>query len=120
MFAYRSVAIYKKSKVLNKEIFEFLLMKKDLDYCLRDQLRRASLSIVLNIAEGSSRFSNADRGRFYVMSRGSAFESAAILDILYEEGSIDETKALSLNTQLEEISKTLFFMIKNLKSEKSI
>ncbi len=118
MFAFKSVAIYEKSKLLNKEIYDFLIRNKDLDYCLRDQLRRASLSIVLNIAEGSSRFSNADRARFFVMSRGSAFESAAILDVLLAEGSIDETKALSLNAQLEEISKTLFFMIKKLKSEK--
>jgi four helix bundle protein len=49
---------------------------------LRDQLRRASLSIVLNIAEGAGRFSPRDKARFYAMARGSACECAAVLDVL--------------------------------------
>ena len=49
---------------------------------LRDQLDRASVSIVLNIAEGAGRFSPADKARFYVMARGSASECAAILNLL--------------------------------------
>ena len=49
---------------------------------LRDQLERASVSIALNIAEGAGRRSPADKARFYSMARGSATESAAILDIL--------------------------------------
>jgi four helix bundle protein len=48
---------------------------------LRDQLDWASVSI-LNVAEGAGRFSPADKGRFFVMARGSATESAAILDLL--------------------------------------
>ena len=44
---------------------------------LRDQLERASISIVLNIAEGCGRRSPADKGRFYSMARGSATECAA-------------------------------------------
>ena len=52
---------------------------------LRDQLGRASLSIVLNIAEGSGRFSPADKARFYGMARGSACECAAVLDVLDPE-----------------------------------
>jgi four helix bundle protein len=47
---------------------------------LADQLRRASISISLNIAEGSGKSSGPDQRRFYAMARGSAMECAAILD----------------------------------------
>ena len=56
---------------------------------LRDQLERASISIVLNIAEGCGRTSPADKARFYAMARGSATESAAVLDLLWARGLVD-------------------------------
>jgi four helix bundle protein len=46
---------------------------------LADQLRRASLSIPLNIAEGAGEFAPADKARFYRMARRSGTECAAIL-----------------------------------------
>lgn len=49
---------------------------------LKDQLDRASTSIVLNIAEGAGEFSLPDKQRFYRIARRSATETAAILDIL--------------------------------------
>jgi len=49
---------------------------------LRDQLDRAAISIVLNIAEGGGEFSRADKQRFFRMAKRSATEVAAILDIL--------------------------------------
>jgi len=48
---------------------------------LRDQLTRASTSIVLNLAEGAGKVSKADKRRFYLTARGSATESAALLDV---------------------------------------
>ncbi len=48
---------------------------------LADQLARAALSIVLNIAEGAGKVSAADKRRYYVSARGSATESAALLDV---------------------------------------
>ncbi len=47
---------------------------------LADQLRRASISIPLNIAEGYGKRSFDDRARFYDIARGSAHECGAILD----------------------------------------
>src|SRR5688500_6627872 len=49
---------------------------------MRDQLERASLSIVLNIAEGAGRRSRRDKARFYTIARGSAMESLALIDVL--------------------------------------
>lgn len=49
---------------------------------LQDQLERASLSIVCNIAEGAGRRSRKDKRRIYAIARGSAAETAAIVDVL--------------------------------------
>src|SRR3954470_8118817 len=49
---------------------------------LRDQLHRASLSVVLNLAEGSGKLSVADRRRFFSMAFGSLREVQACLEIV--------------------------------------
>ena len=59
---------------------------------VRDQLRRASLSVVLNIAEGAGRRSPAQKRHFYSIARGSAMESAAIVDVLRVRGVAAHTE----------------------------
>ena len=59
---------------------------------LIDQLKRASLSIPLNIAEGYGKRSEKDRARFYDIARGSARECGAILDALKVLHLVDNTK----------------------------
>lgn len=61
---------------------------------IRDQLKRAALSIPLNIAEGTGKNSLVDRKRFYAIARGSAMERAAICDIirLIDEGYAPSTE----------------------------
>ena len=49
---------------------------------LKDQLERASLSVVLNLAEGACRHSRRDKRRHYAIARGSAMETAAAIDVL--------------------------------------
>jgi four helix bundle protein len=56
------------------------------DAVVRDQLRRASLSVVLNIAEGAGQRSRAQKRHHYGIARGSAMESAAIIDVLRGHG----------------------------------
>ena len=48
---------------------------------LVDQFRRAALSVPLNIAEGTGKFSR-DGVRYYTIARGSALECAAVLDAM--------------------------------------
>jgi four helix bundle protein len=54
-------------------------MAKDVDSEMAGQLRRAALSISLNIAEGTGRF-DRDQRKFLITARGSALECAAVLD----------------------------------------
>ena len=50
---------------------------------LRDQLNRAALSTLLNLAEGVGRISPRDKARFYATARGSAMEAAALVDVIH-------------------------------------
>ena len=69
---------------------------------------------MLNIAEGTSRFSNKDRKNFFVIARGSAFESVAILEYLLETKEITDEVFMETEKKLEEISKMLFGLIRGL------
>jgi four helix bundle protein len=82
MFDFEKLDIYKKAKNLNADV-RILIKSTKLDPTTKDQLRRASFSIVLNIAEGSGRFSKADRRNFYVISRSSVFECVAMVCSFY-------------------------------------
>jgi len=59
---------------------------------IADQLRRASLSVPLNIAEGAGRASDADAARHYAIARGSAMECAAIFDAMLEMQIVEQAQ----------------------------
>lgn len=113
MFDFEKLEVYKKAKQFNKSITQFLSQIK-VDKVTHDQLRRASFSIMLNIAEGSGRYTNKDKRNFYVIARGSAFECVAILDYLCDMGQIKTNDYKQYYSFLEEISKILFSLIKGL------
>ena len=113
MFDFEKLEVYKKAKLFNFEIRNFILSNR-LDPTTKDQLRRASFSIVLNLAEGSGRFSKPDRRNFFVISRSSIFESVAILDILKDENSIELELFQNFHQKADELSRILYAMIKNL------
>jgi four helix bundle protein len=113
MFDFQKLDVYQKSKSFCKEIYS-ILDENNFDKVTNDQIRRASFSIMLNIAEGTSRFSSRDRKNFFVVSRGSAFECAAIIEYLYDTKEITQDQFNGYTEKLEEISKMLFGLIRGL------
>ncbi len=113
MFDFEKLDVYRKAKTFNSGIREFIKSTK-LDNTTSDQLRRAAFSIVLNLAEGSGRFSKPDRKNFFTIARSSIFECIAILDVLKDESIIHEDMFRGFYDRGEELSKILYTMIKNL------
>ena len=58
---------------------------------IRDQIRRSSNSVVLNLAEGAGEFSPAEKARFYRMAKRSATETAAQLMVMERLGLVEDT-----------------------------
>lgn len=113
MFDFENLTVYQKAKSINKEIVHLLSNSKGIDTPMRNQLRRACLSIPVNIAEGSGRFSKADKKNFYIIARGSVYECVALLDIMKDEGHIEADKFNELYGKFEELSKMLFALIQS-------
>lgn len=89
MLAHEKLDVYRCS-------IEFLALVADVtreatkgNAAVVDQLRRASMSIPLNIAESAGRTGVSDRARFFGIARGSAMECSAILDVCRVTGAID-------------------------------
>jgi four helix bundle protein len=80
---------------------------------LRDQLERASSSIVLNIGEGAGRVAQADRARFFAIARGSATECAAILDVLRVRALASATTCVAARALLVRIVQMLSKLIRH-------
>jgi four helix bundle protein len=70
---------------------------------LADQLRRAALSVPLNIAEGSGKPGTRDAQRFYAIARGSALECAAIVDALENLGFVAQDEVGEARGLLERV-----------------
>ena len=70
--------VYQVTRELLEKLEPIYLRK--LPRSSRDQLERASLSILTNIAEGAGKYSLADKQRYYEIARGSTTETAGILD----------------------------------------
>lgn len=111
MFDFENLDVYKKARELNKVILRFLQENKYIDSYLRDQLRRASISMVINIAEGSGKFSKADKKNFYTTARGSVYECVSLFEIIYGENQITKDLFKDFYQNFETISKMLLGLI---------
>lgn len=115
MFDFENLIAYKKAREVNKKIQTILNNKKTKPF-IRDQLYRASISMVINIAEGTGKFSKNDKKNFYVISRGSVYECASLLDLLYDENIINIKDLNFIKINLEEVSRLLSGLVKSLTS----
>ena len=113
MFDFQNLAVYKKAKLFHVYCKNIILIKK-LDRFVVDQLGRASFSVPLNIAEGSGKFSKADRKNYFTTARASVFECVAVLDIIKDEGKISDSDLERMLNDANELSRILYAMIKNL------
>lgn len=85
------------------------------DYSLKDQLNRAGLSIMLNIAEGFGRRSNKEFINFLVMSHGSAAEIQSAMYAAIDRNYVDKDTFDAIYSRCEEISKMIMGLIKYLR-----
>ncbi len=79
---------------------------------LADQIQRAALSVVLNIAEGAGEFSGDDKAAFYARARGSATESAAVLDVCAQLNLVPVAGCREHKAVLERVAQMLTKLIR--------
>jgi four helix bundle protein len=105
--------VYRVALEFVSRAFEVCKMLSGAHRHARDQLLRASQSIVQNIAEGNGKRSFADRRRFFEIARGSAFECAATLDVLRVCGAISVDEATVGKVLLDRVVSMLTKMTEN-------
>jgi len=89
------------------------------DHALRDQIRRAAVSSMANIAEGFERGSNRDFVRFLYMARGSAGEVRSHLYVARDLDYITETEFERMASRVIGLSKGVFRFIQHLESSET-
>ncbi|MFA5113448.1 MAG: four helix bundle protein [Candidatus Margulisiibacteriota bacterium] len=109
------MAVYQKSvDFADKAIFVCDEVQDRAYAPLKDQLRRAALSVPLNIAESNGRTHYREKKQFYFISRGSLHECIPIIEILLRRKKIGPDVFRSLYDQAEEIARMLAGLIDSL------
>lgn len=99
--SFEEMPVWKDAMDLSISVFDLTIsLPRCEDYGLTSQVRRSVTSIAANIAEGFGRSTNLDKSRFYIMARGSAYET--INHILYGNnvGYFDQTSLEKLKESL--------------------
>lgn len=104
-FFYRKLSVYQKAMDLVVDIYK-LLKKFPLEerYALCDQIRRASISIPSNIAEGMGRFSDKEKIHFLEISNGSLMETMCQLEIAKQLGYLSQEDYQRVEADITEIA----------------
>ncbi len=104
IFSFEKLDVYKSARELAKEIYTLTAnYPNEEKFGLTNQIRRASVSVCLNIAEGSSRFSGKEQARFYEIAYGSLMEVISCLHLSIDLGFLQDT-IQPLMTKIQEMS----------------
>ena len=113
---FEDIEAWDKARELTKIIYEFTAQGKlATDFSLRDQLRRASTSIMANIAEGFERDGNKEFRQFLATAKGSVGEVKALLYVALDAGLASSEQVNRLMTLTEETSRILGGFLRYLK-----
>ena len=108
VFGYRKLMAYQKGKEVVMQTYK--LLKKfpaEEKYALCDQLKRASVSITSNIAEGTNRFSVKDKSHFVEIAYGSLMEVSSQLEMAEDLGYISTEERQSMDKLIDEEARLL-------------
>ncbi len=108
MHRFKELEIWRRSRKFCTSIYNITAKFPDSEkFGLTNQLRRASISIPSNIAEGSSRKSNKDFGRFLEIAIGSSYEIETQVLIAFDLKFISKEESDAITSELLEIIKMI-------------
>ena len=116
IFGYRKLIAYQKAKEIVKITYKFIKkFPTDERFALCDQLRRASVSITSNIAEGINRYSAKDKAHFIEMAYGSLMEVSSQFEIAEDLGYITTEDRSNIDILIYEEARLLSGLQKSYK-----
>ena len=114
---FRTLSVREKSHQITLTVYKHThSFPKEEVYGLTSQIRRASSSIAINIAEGSGRGSEADFARFLQISLGSASETEYLILLSYELNYLSKIDYEILLPMIQQIKKMLTSLILKIKN----
>ena len=117
-FGYRKLIAYQNAKEVVKRTYKLLKkFPKEEQYAMCDQLRRASISITSNIAEGMNRYSVKDKNHFLEMAYGSLMEVSSQFEIAEELGYINNADRQNMDVLIDEVARLISGLQKSFKNE---
>jgi len=116
---FRQLKVWERSHQLALEIYKATknFPKEEL-YGLTSQIRRSSMSVPTNIAEGCGRFTDPDFARFLQMAMGSASETEYQLILAHDLGFLNKERYDTLNTDVTEVKRMLASLLKTLRADR--
>ena len=113
MFDFEKLDVYQIVKEQNLKVLSILKSNRTIDPYIMDQWKKASLSILLNLAEGTGRMAEADKRHFLTIARGSVYEAVAILGLINDLKLINEKEYTDMYNGYESCSKMLLAMYRS-------